>query len=510
MFKEPSSRTAYVKRNVFWGYLSTIFLTIFSLINRTVFVYYLGAGYLGISGLFTNVLGILSFSELGIGTAINYSLYKPIAENDAKKINSLMHLYKVAYRVIALVVTGIGLILFPFLKYLVNTDIPMPQIQIYYLIFLFNTVSSYFVTYKTSFVSALQKNYIVTNTNTIGSVATYIVQIMLMFLHCNYLVYLLAQAVIGLGQKIGTVVYLDYKFPILKNKKAEPLDSETKKGIWINVKALIFHKVGDVVVHQTDNIIISAFISTTTVGLISNYTTLTTFVSKFTNTLFNSFTASFGNLISKENKAHQEQIFNAYDLLGYWIYGFVFIAFITLSQDFITLWLGKSLLIDNTTMVLFFASIYFEGITLPIYNFKVAAGRFNEDKWVAFVQALINLIVSIAAVKIIGLPGVYVGTIVQRLVVVVVRPYIVYHYVLEKPVLSYYMKFLFRTAIIICIGILMWNIRSVIMTTVTISRFILIVAITAVIPNLILLVIYGKTAMFKYIVSKIRNRGGHK
>lgn len=506
---ESTSRTSNVKRNVFWGYISTIFLALFSLVNRTVFVYFLGAGYLGISGLFTNVLGILSFSELGIGTAINYSLYKPIAENDINKIKSLMQLYKIAYRVIAVVVAGVGLLLFPFLNYLVKSDIPMSQVQVYYLIFLFNTVSSYFVTYKTAFVSALQKDYIVTNTNTIGTIAAYTVQIGLMLLHCNYLAYLIAQAVVGLGQKIVTVLYLNYKYPILRNKEADPIDQTTKNEIWRNVKALIVHKIGDVAVHQTDNIIISVFVNTTTVGLISNYTMLNSFVSKFTNTLFNSFTASFGNLIAKENKDHQRQIFDAYDLMGYWIYGFVFVAFITLSQDFITLWLGSSLLIDNVTMVLFFTALFFEGLTLPLYNFKVAAGRFNEDKWVAFVQAIVNLIVSIAAVKVVGLPGVYIGTIVQRLIVLAVRPYIVYRYVLEKPVFEYYIRFILRVTLIGLIGLLMWTIHTYIMFSVTIPRFVLMVLLTFLLPNLILLSLYGRTTMFKYIVSKIngKNKG---
>ena len=200
-----TSRTEYVKKNILYGYISTVISSVFSIITRTIFVYVLGAEYLGVSGLFSNVLGVLSFTELGIGSAIVFSLYKPIAENDNEKIKSLISLYKRAYRLIAIVVTMIGLIIIPFLDYLVNTDIPMSEIRVYYIIFLFNTVSSYFVTYKTSYVSALQKEYIVTNTTTIGTIVTNVIQIIFLVAGGNYLSYLLIAAIIGLLQKILNV-----------------------------------------------------------------------------------------------------------------------------------------------------------------------------------------------------------------------------------------------------------------------------------------------------------------
>lgn len=500
------SRTTYVKRNILYTYACTIITSLLAVVSRTIFVYKLGEGYLGLTGLFTNVLGILSFSELGIGSAINYSLYKPIAEDDREKIKSLMHLYKVAYRIIAVVVTAIGLLLFPFLKYLVNTDIPMKDINIFYFIFLFNTVSSYFVSYKTSYVTAIQKNYIVTNTNTIGVVVTNILQIGALLLKSSYLIYLIVAAVGGLIQKIVTVIYINRKFPILVEKEIQPLDTETKRGIWKNVRALIVHKIGDVSVHQTDNIIVSAFINTATVGVILNYTTLSGLVATFTNAVFGSFTAGFGNLIAKENKEHQYKIFEVYDLLGYWIFGFVLVAFVTLSQPFITLWLGRDLLLDDCTMVLYFVSIYLSNISVIPYHFKVAAGKFNEDKWVAFAQAIVNIVVSVAAVKLIGLPGVYVGTIVQRMIVIAVRPYIVYHYLFEKSVFEYYLRLARRTFLVVIVCLVLCKIKDIILIEVTIPRFMVMMFITVVLPNIVNLVIYGRTPMFRDIMSRLKFR----
>lgn len=499
-----TSRTDYVKKNIIYGYISTIISSGFSIVTRTIFVYVLGAQYLGVSGLFSNVLGVLSFTELGIGSAIIFSLYKPIAENDNEKIKSLLALYKKAYRIIAFIVTLIGITIIPFLDYLVNSNIPMNEIRIYYLIFLFNTVSSYFVTYKTSYVSALQKEYIVTNTTTIGTIATNTLQIILLVAGGNYLSYLLIAAIIGLLQKILTVLYLNIKFPILTEKNIKQLDEATKNSIWKNVKALIIHKIGDVSVNQTDNIIISAFVNTTAVGLLSNYTTLNTLISTFTNRFFSSFTASFGNMLAKDSVEKQREIFDIYDLLGFWIYGFVLIAFITLSQPFITIWLGKKLLLDDFTMILYFISLYLAGITFIPYNFKVAAGRFDEDKWVAFVQAITNLVISIIAIKVIGMPGIFVGTIISRMIVVIVRPHIVYKYVLKQSTLKYYIRLTIRTCIAFAICFLMWQIKKFIFVENSIWRFIILCILTVIIPNLIFLIIFVRSEAFKGIIKKMR------
>lgn len=496
------SRTANVKRNILWSTISHIVLALFSMISRTVFIYVLGVKYLGVSGLFSNILGILSFTNLGIGSAINYALYKPIAENDTEKIKSLMKLYKTAYRIIAGVIAVLGCLVVPFLTYLVNTDIPMSQIRIFYMLFLIDTIASYFVSYKTSYVTAIQKNYVITNLNTIASVLTYVVQMGILLIIPNYLIYLINQIIMSFLLKITMVIYLNKKYPILSEKDALPLDMDTKKSIRKNVKALVIHRFGDAAVNQTDNIIISMFVGTISVGIMSNYIALNTIVGNFTNTLLNSFTASFGNLIAKETVEKQRKIFDLYDFAGFWVYGFVFIAFTTLIQPFITLWLGKDLLVDDLTMVLFFASIYLQGLTIITYNFKTAAGRFDEDKWIAFVQAVVNLVVSIICVNEIGLPGVYVGTIAQRLIVVVVRPYIVYKYVLMESSIKYYLRFLGRLGLVLGILVVMWKIKTVILSELSIVRFITMVGLTAIVPNTIILLIYGRTEMFKTLFAK--------
>lgn len=503
---QQDSRTKNVIKNVIYNYTGNIITSILAIICRTIFIYKLGVEYLGVSGLFANILGVLSFSELGIGTAINYALYKPVAKGDKNKILALLSLYKKAYRIIALVVSAIGLAFIPFMKYLLNTDIELNEIYIFYLIFLFNTVSSYFVNHKTTYVYAIQKNYILTNIYTISVVITNIIQIALLIVGGGYVHYLLCAAIIELLQKIIMVKFLNKKYPILTEKNNEKLLTSEKKEIWKNVRALIVHKIGDISVHQSDNIIISAFISTATVGKISNYTTISGMVATFTNGFFNSFTSSIGNLIAKENEERQYEVFREYDLLGFWVFGFVFIAFTTLTQSFITIWIGHKMLVDGYTMFLYFFSAYLASMTLIPYNFKVAAGKFDEDKWVAFAQAIVNIVVSIWAIKIIGLPGVYVGTIVQRLIVVIVRPYIVYKHVFKRNVLEYYKSSIVRVIILLIVFAIMSIIKQKVLVRISIIRFMLMMILTVIIPNICFYIIYGNTELFKNIISRLKRR----
>ena len=497
------SRTENVKRNVLFGYLDTILVSFFQIICRTVFVYTIGTSYLGVSGLFSNILGILSFTELGLGPSIVFALYKPIAENDRNKVKSLLLLYKKAYRMIAIIITILGLLILPILDKLVNTEIPIEQIRLFYIICLINTISSYFVTYKTSYVSAIQKEYIVSNLNAIGEIIISITQIIILLLGGNYLNFLLAALVLGLIQKLVISIYLNIKYPIVNEKNVITLDKETKRSIWKNMKALIVHKIGDVSVHQTDNIIVSTFISTATVGLLSNYNSLINMVNMITNKLFSSFTSSIGNLIATESIEKQKQVFDVYDLLGFWIYGFVLIGFVTLSQALISLWLGSDMLIDSLSLLLLLVSQYFAGITFIPYNFKVAAGKFNEDKWVAFAQSFTNIVISIAAIKSFGLPGVFIGTILSRLIVVIVRPYIVYLHIFKSSPKEYYVRLIKRTLLAfgLCIG-MSW-IRMIIMPKVTFSRFVILLLLTCLIPNCVFFLIYRNTIEFEDIVSRL-------
>lgn len=495
-----STRLRMTAKNAFWSYFSMGVSFVLQFISRTVFIYSLGEGYLGINGLFSNVLGVLSFAELGIGTAINFSLYKPVAEHDVEKIKSYMYYYKWAYRVIAFIVCVLGIVLIPFLDILVTDPGNVGNIKIYYCIYLFNTVTSYFVSYKYSLVNAEQKNYIYTNVNLIISASSIAVQIVSLIIWKNFLVYLLVAAGFGIFQKIFVSIYFDKLYPYLRDKNVEKLSKDEKNTLISKVKALVIHKIGDVSVHQTDNIIVSAFVSTKMVGLLSNYNLIISTISSCINILFNSVTGSLGNMVATETKEYQYQIFKKYRFVGFWFYGFTAIALSILMTPFITLWIGDRMVVDALTINLIVLDYYMIGQRICLNNIKSAAGVFEPDKYVALLQAVVNLITSILFAKLIGLPGVYVGTIIQGTLSSILKPILSYKLLFGKSSRYYFIDSARYGGVVLCAYVICYILRQKVLENITVINFTIMVILVGIIPNIIFAIAFHKDVEFKYLI----------
>lgn len=504
------SRLKYTAKNIVWGYIAQISSLLIKFISRTVFIYTLGETYLGVSGLFSSILGLLSFTELGIGTALNFSLYKPIAENDREKIKSLMQFYKHAYRVIAAVIMALGVCLIPFLKYLIKDPGNIGNIYIYYILYLIDTSVSYLVTYKYSLPNAEQKSYIMSNVNMIWSFITTIVQIIILLCFHNFLIYLVAQVICGIASKGFNALYLNKKYPML-NEPAQRLSKEDLAPIRTNVIALVIHKLGDVVVNQTDNILISTFISVTVVGYLSNYNMMITSVGAFVTVIFSSAVASFGNLIASSTPEYEYKIFNIYRFVGFWLYGFCAIAFYVLLTPFITLWAGENWVIEEAAVALICLEYYNKGHRVCLNNFKTAAGIFDQDKWVAFGQAFINLVISIIAAKRMGLPGIFVGTVVSGLFSTAIKPGIIYREVFHVKPINYYIDSIKYLCVFIVPCVICRVAKSfIILGEVTYMNFILLMIFVAVVPNLWFLIVFHKNEKFHYLWNIVTSKLGRK
>lgn len=499
-----NTRLKMTAKNAFWSYFSMGVSFVLQFISRTVFIYYLGEGYLGINGLFSNVLGVLSFAELGIGTAINFSLYKPVAEHDVEKIKAYMFYYKWAYRAIALIVCVLGIALIPFLDILVTDPGNVGNITVYYCVYLFNTVTSYFVSYKYSLVNAEQKNYIYTNVNLVITASTTVIQIISLVIWKNFLVYLLVAAGFGVFQKIFVSIYFDKLYPYLRDKNVKKLSKAEKNTLVSKVKALVIHKIGDVSVHQTDNIIVSAFVSTKMVGLLSNYNLIISTVSSCINILFNSVTGSLGNMVATETKEYQYQIFKKYRFIGFWFYGFTAIALSILMSPFITLWIGDRMVVDILTINLIVLDYYMIGQRICLNNIKSAAGVFEPDKYVALLQAVVNLVTSILFVKLIGLPGVYVGTIIQGALSSILKPILSYKILFGKSSWYYFIDSIRYGSAVLFAYIICLFFSKRIMAEITIMNFGIMIILVAVIPNVIFMLIFHKNEEFKYLFEIIK------
>lgn len=494
-------RVQSAAKNIAFGQIGNLITQILGFILRTVFIAHLGDTLNGINALYTSILSVLSMAELGIGTALNYSLYKPVANKDYEKIKSYMLLYKQAYRVIGIVIAVIGLIISPFLPYLVKQPegVSVRDLTLYYFIFLFNTVSSYFVAYKYSLVNAEQKNYIQTNVITITKMITVSLQILVILTTGNFYFYLLTAAAVELVQKLFVSYYLNKRYPYLKDKNVTKLSKEETGEIVSKTKALVFHKVGDVARLQTDSMIISGFINVTLSGFVDNYNMVMNSVANVVNIMFNSVLSSFGNLIATESKEKQYRIFKVYRFAACWIYGFAAIGFSMLLTPLISLWLGEEKTLAFVVVICILIDFYFKGERIVLSNFKTAAGVFEQDKYLALIQGAVNLVISIVLVQEIGLVGVYIGTIISGLIANMTKPVIIYRVILKKDVKEYFTDSLKYIVVLVVVFGLLSAVKKMVMPQVTILTFAVMFVIICVFFNLVFFALFGRSEEFRYL-----------
>lgn len=316
------SRVSKTQNNLIASLVNNVIVTILGFATRTVFVHSLGLEYLGLNGLFSNVLSLLSLAELGVGSAITFSLYKPIAEKNEKKIQSLMWLYKRAYQIIGWVIFSIGIAIIPILKYIVNLDAGV-EINYYviYFMFLLNSVISYwFFAYRSVIIYAHQNGYILTRYETVFALVKSVVQFGVLILLKNFYIFLAVPIITGIIKNLIVSKIAGEQYPYINDKNVEHLPKKEKKEIFQNIYALSLFKISSVVYGATDNIIISTWIGTKVVGLFSNYTMITQLVSSYVNMFFQSMYASVGNLNASESILYKFTVYKRLDLLNFWIY----------------------------------------------------------------------------------------------------------------------------------------------------------------------------------------------
>ena len=497
-------RVKQAEKNILFGYISNIVILLLGFWQKEIFVRVLGRTLTGVNGLYTSILSMLSLAELGIGTALNYSLYKPVAEHDEEKIKSYMRLYKRAYIIIACVIALVGLALTPFLPYLITAekrgDIPVRNLIIYYLIFLFNTVSTYFVAYKYSLANAEQRNYIQTTITTLTKIVTVVVQIIILFATKNFLLYLLAQSAVELIQKVAVSIYFNRLYPYLRDKNVKKLEKAETDTVFTKTKAMMFHKIGDVARLSTDEIIITYYLNLSWVAVVGYYNYVITYAAGFINIIFNSIISGFGNLVATESKEKQYSTFKIYRFVACWLYGFAGVGFWLLLTPFVTgIWLDESWVLGQTVLTLILVDFYLKGSRTVLINFKIAAGVVEKDRYLALIQGGVNLLISIIGIKWIGLAGVYVGTVVSGVLANLIQPVIIYHDCFSKSARCYFKDSFKYIAVILGIVIILLPVKNIILQQMSLPAFILMAAVITVVYNLIFICLFRKTDEFLYL-----------
>jgi O-antigen/teichoic acid export membrane protein len=447
------SRLEKSAKNIALTMGSNILDSILGVVSRTVFIQSLGSAYLGLAGLLGNILGLLSITELGIASAIGFSLYKPLATGDDRSVSALMSLYRKAYRIIAVIVFVCGIGLYFFLDFFVPPEQQPPEIGLAYFVYLANTVLGYLLSYKLTLLTADNHGYRLASLTVGMSVVQTVTQVVCLLLFKSYTVYLavllLCSAVrMIIGNRLVTKWY-----PKVDFRSREKLDTETSHQIKRNIGGLVIAKIGDYLVNSTDNLIITKLVSLTATGIYSNYLMIRNMVNGYISVLFGGISASMGNVVAVESDERKKEIFDTLMFCAYFIYSFEAVCFMCLFNPFIgEIWLGPEYTFDTLTVAIIVINNFLTGLRIPLITMKGAAGKYMEDAWVPFAFAVVNLVASIILAKYMGVAGVFLGTIIGSLCTADwYRPIVIYKHVFHAPVRLYYKRYISYVILGLCI-----------------------------------------------------------
>lgn len=434
------ARTQNAIRNIIFGFMYRILSIVLPFISRTAILYILGTKYLGLSSLFGSILSFLSLAELGMGGAMVYSMYKPIAQNDKTTICALLNLYRRFYRVIGTVILGLGLLVMPFLKLLIHDEIPGDvNLYLLYFIYLFNVVLSYWLfAYKSALLQAFQRNDVESKIAMFVTPLSYVVMLGFLFATRNYYAYIIWLPIFTILTNILRMIYVDRHFPDLKPKGE--ISEELKKSITKKVKALIGTKLNTVVLNAADNIVMSAFLGLTAIAMYGNYYYIMSSIIGFLGICYSAMTAGLGNSIATETLEKNYADFLKFSFINSWLVGWCTVCLVCLYQPFMYLWAGKDLMFPFAIVLQFGLYFYIYQIRKIPVTYKDAAGIWWEDRFRPYVCMIVNVVLNVVMVQVIGVSGIILSTVFSLFISIPWENYTIFKYVFHCSSREYYGK----------------------------------------------------------------------
>lgn len=443
------SRGKNAVNNIIVGYGAQIVSIILTFLGRKVFLYYLSIDYLGINGLYSNILTVLSLAELGLDSALLYSLYKPTAEGNNVLISSLVFYFKKVYTYLAGLIMLVGLSLIPILDKIINSDLSHNKLIGYYIVFLSNTAIGYFSAHKITMLSAFQEHRYHKLALMCGNVIMQTMQVVVLVCFKSYFGYICCILLTTIIRNIILTLICNKKHPEINKENANA--EFDKKPIIKRVVDVFIYKIGVVLINNTDNILISMLVSTAAVGLYSNYCIIIKSIQHFISIITTVLTSTIGNLSVTGNKKRQEEVFDMLLFFYHFIGAVGGIGFTLLMNPFISLWLGKEYLFDVKTVCIIAFNFYISTAISPIWMYREANGMFDKVKCLIMIRAGLNLILSFILGKFLGVFGILFATLVSLVVTSFwYEPHLLFGQVFNSSLRSYWfkqLKFLLITAI---------------------------------------------------------------
>lgn len=492
------SRVENSIKNMFYGVGGRVLILVLNFVLRTIIIRKIGIGYLGIDGTLADTVSLLSLADLGFNTAVVYSFYEPLATGDWKTLAALIGFYKKIYRGIALGIASLGLMLLPFLRFVVKLKQPVPHLEVYYLLILADTVFSYLFVYKASILTADQKDYVRARISLVFSVIKIIVQCLGLLFFESYMLFL----VFGLLSTIGSNYYMAKKatqdYPYIEEKVV--LSKEKKGDIIQNIKSVFLYKISHAILNGTDNALISVLVGTVYVGFYSNYFLISRSIGMILLIVYNSTTASIGNMVVMEDEAMRYQIFRKMQVFNACLCGIVIPCYLNLIDDTVFLWLGKGFEIGRLSLLGIGLNFYINCLLFPIVSFREAVGLYRKTRYVLLGTAILNLILSVLLSIPLGMAGILLATPIARILTYVwYEPILLFRQYFSKNTKKYFVDVIQNTLLVglncfLCYegtkfikveSIVSWVGKGVICGLVSLG---------------IIIVVYGKTEEFRWIL----------
>lgn len=411
------SRVKNTVRNSVVGILSYFLTSVLTFVSRAVFIQYLGEQYLGINGLYSNILAVLALSDLGVNTVMVYSLYRPIAEHDTQRISVLIRYFKKLYGLVVIVISALGILCIPLLPFIVKGSLLTQQELIhYYLLVLANSVCSYFAISKSTLIRADQNMSIIQGVQAATSFLMHLAQIIILITIRNYTIYLLMPIISTLINNVLLTFIANRKYPYLKEKiDDKTVEKEIRVKLLSNLKSTFLYKLGATIINSTDNILISILLGTIAVGYYNNYYMVVTMVNAIINIGINSLLASIGNYYATKEAQDRFGLFKLLLFGFYALAGFCAASYLAVFDDFIAWWIGKRFVLDTTFLVALVFNCTVVCISNPLWMSRESSGVFNSVRYVMICAALINIAFSVFLGKVMGMAGIILATALARL-----------------------------------------------------------------------------------------------
>jgi O-antigen/teichoic acid export membrane protein len=502
--------------NILTGTGAKLLLILLSFITRTVFVRYLGTSYLGIEGLFSNILSMLSLADLGISYAIVFKLYKPIEENNRPRILALMHLYRQTYRIIGAVIFVAGLCLIPFLPTLVRdyerfSSLGLNAVLVF-LIFLANTSSSYWIyAYKASFVRANQKSYILTTISYITSIVSSVLQIVALAVFRSFMLYILVQLFITIVNGLIGGYVCDRRYPFVNEKTDERVSRAELKDFIKDCSALMVYKVHNVLINSSDNIVLSVIYGLDTVGLYANYLILKNSLRSILDSVTYALQASLGSIYSTGKVEWSRLMFRTVNLITCWLYGVGAIGLAVLINEFIPLWLGstkfvvaswtfRGTVLTTPLALALGVEMFIIGYRQLFGIFREAMGLFQYYKFRPLLSVAVNLAVCIPGVYFLGPIGCVISTVVAGLTTnMIFDPIIIHRYALDQPVMPFFARNGLYAVVTVAAGLAAWWICGLVPVAGVVG-FLLRGCLCDLIPSAVYTLCFFRTTEFRFLL----------